>query len=116
MGSKLEIHDIGEILDIGVTPRGHLRVIPITGGTFTGNEVATWSGPDLALDAGSWTALESAGYVGPSLAMDPGYFTANVRELPRASSRLRRMVRVRQCTPMAASEGVWLGQLFRDRP
>lgn len=31
--------DIGEILDIGPTAKGHLRVIPITGGTFHGTGI-----------------------------------------------------------------------------
>lgn len=44
MGLKAELVmelsvDIGDLMDIGMTDKGHLRVIPITGGSFTGKQI-----------------------------------------------------------------------------
>jgi hypothetical protein len=79
--------DIGEILDIGQTARGHLRVIPIIGGTFTGKAIrgivvpggADWNTQmgngishvfakyTLRTDDGSYISVQNEGYLQDNL-------------------------------------------------
>jgi muconolactone delta-isomerase len=49
---------LGEPLDLGETPRGHRRIVPLTGGTFTGPEI---SGRLLPGGSADWQMVQPDG-------------------------------------------------------
>jgi muconolactone delta-isomerase len=49
---------LGDPLDLGETPRGHRRIVPLTGGTFTGPEISGRLLPDGSAD---WQMVQPDG-------------------------------------------------------